>query len=42
MNRLANASSPYLRAHATNHVAWYPWGPEAFAVAADRDVPLLV
>ncbi|WP_424711841.1 thioredoxin domain-containing protein [Microbacterium sp. SLBN-111] len=42
MNRLANASSPYLRAHADNPVAWFPWGPEAFAVAARRDVPVLV
>ncbi|RWR17881.1 thioredoxin domain-containing protein [Microbacterium enclense] len=42
MNRLANASSPYLRAHADNPVAWFPWGPEAFAVAAERDVPVLV
>ncbi|MCC4249627.1 DUF255 domain-containing protein [Microbacterium testaceum] len=42
MNRLANASSPYLRAHADNPVAWFPWGPEAFAVAAARDVPVLV
>ncbi|MCK6067690.1 thioredoxin domain-containing protein [Microbacterium wangchenii] len=42
MNRLANASSPYLRLHATNPVAWYPWGPEAFAEAQRRDVPVLV
>ncbi|WP_431739678.1 thioredoxin domain-containing protein [Microbacterium testaceum] len=39
---MANASSPYLRAHADNPVAWYPWGPEAFAEAARRDVPVLV
>lgn len=42
LNRLANASSPYLRAHAANPVAWFPWGPEAFAVAAERDVPVMV
>ncbi|MFJ6652992.1 thioredoxin domain-containing protein [Microbacterium sp. NPDC091313] len=42
MNRLADAASPYLRAHATNPVAWYPWGPEAFAEAARRDVPVMV
>ncbi|MBM3716202.1 MAG: thioredoxin domain-containing protein [Actinobacteria bacterium] len=42
MNRLADASSPYLRAHADNPVAWFPWGPEAFALAAERDVPVMV
>ncbi|WP_100811558.1 MULTISPECIES: thioredoxin domain-containing protein [unclassified Microbacterium] len=41
-SRLAEARSPYLRAHAGNPVAWYPWGPEAFAEAARRDVPVLV
>ena len=34
--------SPYLRAHADNPVAWFPWGAEAFAEAARRDVPVLV
>ncbi len=29
-NRLAQETSPYLRAHAHNPVDWYPWGPEAF------------
>ncbi|MBD8478730.1 thioredoxin domain-containing protein [Microbacterium sp. CFBP 8794] len=42
MNRLANASSPYLRAHADNPVSWFPWGPEAFAEAARRDVPVMI
>jgi uncharacterized protein YyaL (SSP411 family) len=41
-NRLADAISPYLRSHAENPVDWYPWGPEAFAAAAERDVPVLV
>ncbi|MFJ4174632.1 thioredoxin domain-containing protein [Microbacterium sp. NPDC089696] len=41
-NRLADTLSPYLRAHADNPVDWYPWGPEAFAEAARRDVPLLI
>jgi len=41
-NRLAEAMSPYLRSHAEQPVDWYPWGPEAFAEAARRDVPLLV
>ncbi|WP_040165996.1 thioredoxin domain-containing protein [Microbacterium gorillae] len=41
-SRLADAVSPYLRAHATNPVSWYPWGEEAFAAARERDVPVLV
>ncbi|GAA5150179.1 thioredoxin domain-containing protein [Microbacterium pseudoresistens] len=41
-NRLGDALSPYLRAHADNPVDWYPWGDEAFAEARRRDVPLLV
>jgi uncharacterized protein YyaL (SSP411 family) len=41
-NRLADAVSPYLQSHADNPVDWRPWGPEAFAEAARRDVPVLV
>ncbi|MGN7947579.1 thioredoxin domain-containing protein [Microbacterium sp. 22215] len=41
-NGLADTLSPYLRAHADNPVDWYPWGPEAFAEAQRRDVPLLI
>lgn len=41
-NRLADTLSPYLRAHADNPVDWFPWGDEAFAEAARRDVPLLI
>lgn len=41
-DRLAAAPSPYLRAHAGNPVDWWPWGAEAFAEAARRDVPVLV
>lgn len=40
--RLAEATSPYLRAHAGNPVAWFPWGEEAFAQARARDVPVMV
>jgi uncharacterized protein YyaL (SSP411 family) len=40
--RLASSASPYLRAHAGNPVAWYPWGEAAFAEARRRDVPVLV
>ena len=41
-NALANSTSPYLRQHAENPVAWQPWGEAAFAEARRRDVPLLV
>ena len=41
-NRLAQETSPYLRQHADNPVDWWPWGPEAFAEAARRDVPILL
>lgn len=40
--RLASAISPYLRSHADNPVDWWPWGAEALAEAARRDVPVLV
>ncbi len=42
MNRLAGETSPYLRQHADNPVDWYPWGDEAFEVAASSDRPLLL
>ena len=42
MNRLAEASSPYLLQHADNPVDWYPWGEEAFARAREAQRPLLV
>ncbi|WP_173924575.1 thioredoxin domain-containing protein [Agromyces sp. Marseille-P2726] len=42
VNRLADALSPYLRAHADNPVDWYPWGEAAFRAARERDVPVLV
>ncbi|HEY2536002.1 MAG TPA: thioredoxin domain-containing protein [Solirubrobacteraceae bacterium] len=41
-NALANETSPYLRQHAENPVDWLPWGPEALALAHERDIPLLV
>jgi uncharacterized protein YyaL (SSP411 family) len=41
-NRLSAESSPYLRQHAENPVDWFPWGPEALALARERDVPVLV
>ena len=42
MNRLAEASSPYLRLHAENPVDWWQWGPEALAEAAATGRPLLI
>jgi uncharacterized protein len=41
-NALAGESSPYLRQHAENPVDWLTWGPRAFELAHERDVPLLV
>ncbi|MEV0530174.1 thioredoxin domain-containing protein [Kitasatospora sp. NPDC050463] len=41
-NRLAGATSPYLLQHADNPVDWWPWGPEAFAEAERRGVPVLL
>ena len=41
-NRLASATSPYLRQHAGNPVDWWEWGDEAFAQRASRDVPVLL
>ncbi|WP_433245491.1 thioredoxin domain-containing protein [Streptosporangium sp. CA-135522] len=42
MNRLKDATSPYLLQHADNPVDWFPWGEEAFEEARRRDVPLLI
>ncbi|HXT49655.1 MAG TPA: thioredoxin domain-containing protein, partial [Thermoanaerobaculia bacterium] len=41
-NRLAAASSPYLRLHAHNPVDWYPWGEEAIARARREDKPIFL
>ncbi len=41
-NRLAEATSPYLRQHADNPVHWQQWTPEALAEASERDVPILL
>ncbi len=41
-NRLGTSVSPYLRMHADNPVDWREWGPDAFAEARRRDVPVLV
>jgi hypothetical protein len=42
MNRLADATSPYLLQHADNPVDWWPWSDEAFEQARRRDVPVLL
>ena len=41
-NRLAHEISPYLRLHAENPIDWWPWGPDAFAEAKRRNVPVLL
>lgn len=41
-NRLIHEQSPYLQQHAQNPVDWYPWGDEAFEVAAKEGKPVLV
>jgi hypothetical protein len=41
-NRLTAETSPYLRQHAENPVGWYAWGDEAFTVARERNVPVLL
>jgi uncharacterized protein YyaL (SSP411 family) len=42
VNRLAAATSPYLRQHRENPVDWYPWGDEAFAKAKADDKPVML
>jgi len=42
LNRLANASSPYLQEHADNPVDWYEWGPEALEKAKEENKPLII
>jgi len=41
-NRLKSSTSPYLLQHADNPVDWWPWTPEAFAAARERNVPVLL
>jgi uncharacterized protein len=42
MNRLAQATSPYLLQHKDNPVHWREWGPEAFAEAQRTNRPVLL
>ncbi|WP_235781298.1 thioredoxin domain-containing protein [Sinomonas notoginsengisoli] len=41
-NRLAGQASAYLRQHADNPVHWQPFGDDAFAEAARREVPVFI
>ncbi len=41
-NRLADASSPYLKEHADNPVDWYEWGAEALEKAKKENKPLFI
>ncbi len=41
-NRLADASSAYLRQHAENPVDWWPWGHEALDMARRLDRPIFL
>ena len=41
-NRLASATSPYLRQHAGNPVDWHPWDDEALALAKRENKPILL
>ena len=42
MNRLATATSPYLRQHAHNPVDWFQWGEEALTKAREENKPILL
>ncbi|TCO48289.1 hypothetical protein EV646_104106 [Kribbella antiqua] len=41
-NELGRSTSPYLRQHADNPVAWREWSEAAFAEARERDVPVFL
>ena len=42
MNRLGEATSPYLLQHKHNPVDWWTWGPEALAEAKASNRPILL
>ncbi len=42
LNRLAQATSPYLLQHKHNPVDWWQWGPEALAEARRSNRPILL
>jgi len=41
-NRLGSETSPYLRQHAANPVAWQPWDDAALAAAREQSKPILL
>ena len=41
-NRLAGATSPYLRQHAANPVDWHPWDERSLALAKAQNRPILL
>lgn len=41
-NKLINETSPYLKQHAHNPVAWHPWGEEALEKSRQEDKPILL
>ena len=41
-NRLCDESSPYLRQHQGNPVAWQAWSPETLALAKKENKPILL
>jgi len=41
-NRLGGETSPYLRQHAANPVAWQPWDAAALTAAREQDKPILL
>jgi uncharacterized protein len=42
LNRLAQATSPYLLQHRHNPVDWWQWGPPALTAARDSKKPILL
>ena len=42
VNRLAQASSPYLKEHSDNPVDWYEWGTEALEKSKNEGKPLII
>ena len=42
MNRLKEATSPYLRQHADNPVHWHPWDERALRAARESGRPILL